>query len=561
MSAVISKCKKLVQGWDCSYIERNVTQKIGKIFGLSDTKNKIPFISKFINEDRLDDFIAIYPFVENIEGVSLDNKEVSFCTGTSPNNLPHMGFALHLKVLKWISPAIEIKDYEKVLSTNLYEPIYVRGADRDIVMTNFEKFPALAEMLEIEKLRVEDRTEKEIKRLTEVLRKKSHEFSEIYYFGEILTNEKRESLLRSAAAVLWRQFLEPSRVIIKFWGIEELSRALFINHIAKTIGIQGVINFYSYQVPGVSSSTKMSKSISESGLYYKEDGYSAVKKMLNIPKLPYEQQSEIIRFLKGVIFNDGQWESYSKLNVTSQNVQIHLNDLIKYCVGNKKWFDWSQNMKSDYVINVKKDLSSISYSDCRGNSFTKDDILLLRDDDFLSDRLPELTKEWRNKTITVEFDDISIDWNRKNYPGTTAPSIDTFILLNYIDNKGNKTNIKKAKVIVDIGAGSGTIGIYILKHFTNIRKLIFCDNNFVAISLTKRNLKKNFNSIKELTGEKWMVEGCEVLFVDNCIPVETFCKEYNVDLIVANPPYLPLPYISEHKDTVSIGGLILVENY
>ena len=105
------------------------------------------------------------------------------------------------------------------------------------------------------------------------------------------------------------------------------------------------------------------------------------------------------------------------------------------------------------------------------------------------------------------------------FNGVYEPSDDTRLLLEMVDLE----KIKNTDVL-DVCTGSGVVGIFIgLKAYP--RKIIFIDIDYKALMNVSYNLRL-FPRIKS----KAVLLQCDLL---QCI------KEKSIDVITANPPYLP----------------------
>jgi len=93
--------------------------------------------------------------------------------------------------------------------------------------------------------------------------------------------------------------------------------------------------------------------------------------------------------------------------------------------------------------------------------------------------------------------------------------------------------IKPHGTILDFGCGTGVLAIYTAKSF-DIEKVICYDINFKAIKIA--HLNSFLNNVKD-----------KIIFINK--PKDLYSLNSKVDLVVSNPPYLPL----DPSDKLDIG--------
>lgn len=128
------------------------------------------------------------------------------------------------------------------------------------------------------------------------------------------------------------------------------------------------------------------------------------------------------------------------------------------------------------------------------------------------------------KKLAIDKIPIQYIFNEQNFYGYTfyvdssvlIPRMDTEILVEQV-----LKNIKGDEKILDIGTGSGAIGITIAKEFKNT-KVILSDISDKAINVAKINIK-NLD-----------VSNVEILKSD----IFKDMSDYKFDIIVSNPPYI-----------------------
>jgi predicted RNA methylase len=142
------------------------------------------------------------------------------------------------------------------------------------------------------------------------------------------------------------------------------------------------------------------------------------------------------------------------------------------------------------------------------------------------------------KNTLISFDNIQILWNDLVWP----PSIDSFLFSKCLKEESYLN--KQIKKVADVGCGTGFLGIYITKNNPYVEKLYGIDINEQALLSTMENASLNFVQDK-----------IEVVLSDcyDNIPENVY-----FDLVVCNPPYVPLP---PHRDLnfQNFAGTYLIE--
>ena len=167
--------------------------------------------------------------------------------------------------------------------------------------------------------------------------------------------------------------------------------------------------------------------------------------------------------------------------------------------------------------------------------------------------------------ILVEYDKCLNEWN-KRYNGVFPANMDTLFTASFI--KKRKKFLKKVHSAIDVGCGQGFLGQFLLKKFKELNILVFTDINPKAIELTKNNLLKY--SKKDMKNNRILFNVGDLF--------KNIKEDIKFDLIVSNPPYVPLlnnenfyegPYlgtylleslIKESKKRLNPGGHLIL-NY
>ncbi len=121
------------------------------------------------------------------------------------------------------------------------------------------------------------------------------------------------------------------------------------------------------------------------------------------------------------------------------------------------------------------------------------------------------------------------------YDGVYKPGDDTWFLIGVLKERIIDCS-KSLDLCMDLGCGTGVLGIYLIAH--NVcKRVVFVDIDQRALLNTMYNLSLNNMLYKGLT------MGCRARDLQ---------LQGGVDLVVANPPYLPRDEYSE--DPTVIGG-------
>lgn len=139
----------------------------------------------------------------------------------------------------------------------------------------------------------------------------------------------------------------------------------------------------------------------------------------------------------------------------------------------------------------------------------------------------EVHKRFTRGLVKIQYDNVSVFW-RLHVKELWPPSIDTFHLISNLEHQGIKNDFLNS--VIDIGSGTGILGIWLTKNNKNINKVYFTDwlltplfYNF--LSFTKEYFKRKVES-------KYLL-GLHTNWLNN----EHFSK---TNLLVCNPPYLPV---------------------
>lgn len=150
--------------------------------------------------------------------------------------------------------------------------------------------------------------------------------------------------------------------------------------------------------------------------------------------------------------------------------------------------------------------------------------------------------------------DTLIHVDRRNDIQVFGPSIDTLLLSEIIAQgiyEGGQLNCESA---LEVGCGNGLLTVSLAKNCHTLKELYSCDINFNALNCTDRNLKGVVAPAREKKFSRYLIAGAYNGKMIN--------KKF--DLIVCNPPYIPLHVNNQNNDGVAnffqaVGGLEVID--
>ena len=99
----------------------------------------------------------------------------------------------------------------------------------------------------------------------------------------------------------------------------------------------------------------------------------------------------------------------------------------------------------------------------------------------------------------TRYDGISV-WHDKNvHLDVWAPSIDTLVVADAI--RRHQSMFKNVKSVIDVGCGSGFLGIYAQHKLTNIKRTMFNDINPYAVMCAENNFM-GCDDVKKIYNDK-----------------------------------------------------------
>jgi hypothetical protein len=135
------------------------------------------------------------------------------------------------------------------------------------------------------------------------------------------------------------------------------------------------------------------------------------------------------------------------------------------------------------------------------------------------------TKTFSKGLVKIEYEDIKILWcDHKNL---WPPAIDSFHIIE--DLKANGYVNRNIKTVIDIGTGTGFLGIWFAKNNLNITDVHFTDWLLLPLFFSYSNSR--INNIK--CSKKFLL-GINTTWINRSSQ-----NNLKYDLVICNPPYLP----------------------
>lgn len=221
-------------------------------------------------------------------------------------------------------------------------------------------------------------------------------------------------------------------------------------------------------------------------------------------------------------------------------------------------------------VDVERDLSKISYY-WEGNSLTVHDPQLLWDCTCGIPAIPELgiikrppeyckihrekkrakrlTELFKNELVEISFAGITVYW--KNERDMWPPSIDTLYLVDFLSATDVLDN--GARSVIDVGSGTGFIGLWIAHNIPSVTDVTFTDWLFRPL------LYSALNAVESQVHSRVQFQ-YNIGSGFRIVMPRSFQDRY--DVAVCNPPYLPLFGKFENMGKEStVAGTALLEEF
>lgn len=138
---------------------------------------------------------------------------------------------------------------------------------------------------------------------------------------------------------------------------------------------------------------------------------------------------------------------------------------------------------------------------------------------------------FRHCLININVNDIDIVWKQDRH--LWPPSVDVNIMLKVLTQHFEKlkesARFKKPKRILDVGAGTGILGIWLAKYFPTVDHICYTDWLFHSSMFSYMNHLLNFGSLNQPNANfrlSNLMDGVQ---------------DDRFDISICNPPYLPNP--------------------
>lgn len=129
-----------------------------------------------------------------------------------------------------------------------------------------------------------------------------------------------------------------------------------------------------------------------------------------------------------------------------------------------------------------------------------------------------VAKLYESPKKTTRYDSTELVFEQARYPGVWGPNIDTLLMCRTLKQAG----LDGVRSAVEVGCGSGYIGLFLLNNAPRLQKLTMLDINPRAIACAREVLPDPRVECVQARGEAWLPQN-------------------KVDLVVCNPPYVPRP--------------------
>lgn len=166
-----------------------------------------------------------------------------------------------------------------------------------------------------------------------------------------------------------------------------------------------------------------------------------------------------------------------------------------------------------------------------------------------------MVQTFKNRLIQQKFGKFIYYWLNKT--NVWPPSIDSLLFIKTIAEKkaffDKKIGFKR---ILDVGTGTGFLGMELSKLFPEIEEIYYTDLSPTCLVFTLLNLQVNRPNLK--SHQKHIVHWAINLPPKEIFPSSAYLNK--LDLIICNPPYIPTWGVETTADTMPVAGLMLMRN-
>ncbi len=129
------------------------------------------------------------------------------------------------------------------------------------------------------------------------------------------------------------------------------------------------------------------------------------------------------------------------------------------------------------------------------------------------------------------------------------PSRDTFFFMDALNAIASRLSGDEADTIIDIGCGTGVLGIHAKRTLFRSARIIYFDKSVQALQLAKYNHYRNFGTLNDAV----FIQGNSIQNLYSQLPAEAVQKRF----LICTPPYLPYPpdTAGHHLRNVAYDGI------
>lgn len=140
----------------------------------------------------------------------------------------------------------------------------------------------------------------------------------------------------------------------------------------------------------------------------------------------------------------------------------------------------------------------------------------------------------RNSLVRIQYRNIGVHWFES--PEFWPPAVDSLYMIDVLESEG--VFDQPANRVLDLGCGTGFLGIYAGKRIKGVTHVTFSDWLLTPLLFSAMNWYRN-NSPAYIETEFLLGLNTSWKFHSKSIP--------RFDLVLCNPPYLPLPDINDFR--------------
>lgn len=142
----------------------------------------------------------------------------------------------------------------------------------------------------------------------------------------------------------------------------------------------------------------------------------------------------------------------------------------------------------------------------------------------------EVSQHFSKSLVAIHYDGIEVLW--QDLDDFWPPSVDSFHLVEKLELSGIKE--KRMKTVLDVGSGTGFLGLWIAKQNATVRRVFLSEWLLVPLLYSTINAELNHD-------REWNSSVVPLLGLNTDWPNKSkIWRHQPVDLLVCNPPYLPI---------------------